>query len=199
VGLIVTAGGLTAARAAFQYATKPFISLFGGTTVDFPGTIRNNFYGGVFLDTVNHNDNRVRHLNGLGHQSANICLLINPDSKLASTEKQKWQTANPVRGKIFEARDLQGIADAFAEFLKTGPGFTLTAMVVSSDPYFQDNKGFLIDQTSISNLRKRCGSSPSTGPPHLVRPKTCHRILYIRSKGSGGDYEWNAIDAYHRG
>jgi len=178
VGLIVTVGGVTAARAAKQYATKPFISLFGGTTAEFPGTIRDNFYGGVFLDTVNHNDDRVQHLNGLGHQSAHICLLINPDSKLASVEKPKWQTAaGAARGKIFEARDLQGIAAAFAEFSRTDTTPRLTAMVVSSDPFFQENKDYLIGLANKSKKRV-CYPFQTYENTGGQQPRPHHHTLY---------------------
>jgi hypothetical protein len=179
VGLIVTVGGVTAAIAARQYAKKLFISLLGATTTDFPGTIRGNFYGGVLLDTVSHNDHRVTYLNGLGHQSAHICLLINPDNlKLAAAERQGWlavQTA--VRGKIFEARDQPRITAAFDEFFRTA---SLTAMVVSSDPYFQDNKDFLIDTANNDPSHKKRVCYPfqiygnSAGHP----PSHGHHTLY---------------------
>jgi hypothetical protein len=70
VGLIVTVGGAAPARIAWQTTKKPFISLFGGRTGQFPDHIpKGNFWGGVTLNTYRDNSGRLDHLTGRDHSA----------------------------------------------------------------------------------------------------------------------------------
>jgi len=149
VGLIVTVGGLTTAVPALQHATKPFISLFGGVTTDFPGTITGQFYGGVTLDTLKRNDERVTYLTRPPRNFTpdQICLLTNPDGAITGTEIYAWEHASPGRGGVLKARTEAEILSAFASFKQDK---SLSAMVVSADGLFQDKKDALIKAANDS-------------------------------------------------
>jgi hypothetical protein len=153
VGLIITVGGVAPAVAALHYATKPFLSLVGGTITDFPGTIAGKFCGGLTLETFAHNTERFNHLTGADGKpphhnftASQICLLINPDTACATDEMGLWPS--PPRGKIFTARNDTEIAQAFTYFQQDN---TLRAMVISADPFLQDHKDVLIAAANASN------------------------------------------------
>jgi hypothetical protein len=138
IGLIVTVGGVTTARAALNaQLTKPFISLIGDAIPDFPGTIRDWFYGGINLENFRRNPKRVARLGERGFVPNEICLLCNPNSATTPLETDEWRNAKPSRGDIFSAENLQEIDDAFTKFTQAG---TLRAMIISSDGFFQDSK-----------------------------------------------------------
>jgi hypothetical protein len=149
VGLIVTVGGLASAIAAYLYSTKPFLSIFGGTTTEFPGnSAAGKFYGGVNLQTFPNNAERVGHLHDdLGYQPEQIALLLNPDAAMYKHEKKEWNdSAN--RGTIYEANDLLGMTTAFSNFTNN---LNENAMIISPDSFFQDNKGALLELAKASN------------------------------------------------
>ena len=150
VGLIVTVGGVASALAALRWAAKPFISLIGDTTPNFPGTIEKNFFGGVNLKTFRNNDDRFDRLIKPPHGLApsEICLLSNPRSGYAKIEAGLWPS--PPRGPILSASSLAEITQAFTRF---GQDSTLRAMIVSADGFFQDNKDFLIHEANGSGKR----------------------------------------------
>src|SRR5262249_8733654 len=148
VGLIVTVGGNKSAQSALQFASKPFVSLIGGVTSGFPGTIAGNFYGGVNLDTAARNDIRFNNLTGYhGLRPNEICLLSNPSGLIASIETTQWRQHSD-RGRILSASNDVEIKQRFAEFQTDS---VLRAMIVSADPFFQDHKDALIDEANKSN------------------------------------------------
>jgi hypothetical protein len=148
VGLIVTVGGLATAIAAYLYSQKPFLSIVGGTTTEFPGNSEGNFYGGVDLQTFPNNPKRVDHLTtDLKYKPDQIALLLNPDAAMYKYEKNEWNdSSHEKRGTIYEARDLLGIKTAFYKF-KNG---NEKALIISPDSFFQDNKGALIEWAKAS-------------------------------------------------
>jgi hypothetical protein len=150
VGLIVTVGGTISAESALQFASKPFVSLIGGTTSGFPGTIAANFYGGVTLDTATRNDIRFSNLIGSRHnfRPSEICLLSNPTGVIAPTETSQWSQHKDNRGRILKASNDAEIMQRFAEFRQDQ---TLRAMIVSADPFFQDHKDVLISEANNSS------------------------------------------------
>ncbi len=135
VGLIVTVGGLTTAVAALNYSpnlTKPFVSLIGDTIPEFPGTIKDWFFGGMNLENFRRNPDRISRLADRGFQPGQICLLCNPKSATTPYETREWGG-----GRIYYAENLAQIQDAFTLFQRDG---TLGAMIISSDGFFQDSK-----------------------------------------------------------
>ena len=141
VGLIVTVGGLTTAVAALNYSpnlTKPFVSLIGDTIPEFPGTIKDWFFGGMNLENFRRNPDRISRLADRGFQPGQICLLCNPKSATTPYETREWGG-----GRIYYAENLAQIQDAFTLFQRDG---TLGAMIISSDGFFQNSK---------TRLRKR--------------------------------------------
>jgi hypothetical protein len=139
IGLIVTVGGTTTAVAAQNNATIPFVSLIGDTTTDFRGNIAGYFYGGINLqNNSSRNGVRVTDLwQFYGIYSSEICLLCNPDANTTKGEKEEWNNALPPRGKIYEATKLVDIGTAFTDFAGKD---NLSAMIISSDGFFQDSK-----------------------------------------------------------
>jgi hypothetical protein len=149
VGLIVTVGGLASAIAALSVSTKPFISLIGGTiTGTFPGTISGHFYGGITLHTFADNNARFTYLNSTKRfNAAQICLLSNPNSSMATVETSLAYWPSPPRGRVLTARNDGEIASAFTDFRNDN---ALQAMIVSADPLFQDDKDNLIGYANNS-------------------------------------------------
>jgi hypothetical protein len=134
--MIVTVGGLKSAIAALNKVNNvPFISLVGGKTADFSGKIIGMFYGGISLETFGHNNDRFAHLKDRGFQHDEICLLINPNSPFQKDEKKGWPGI-----RVFEAKDSQEIKDKINNLDTT----QIKAMVVSADPFFQLNRGILV-------------------------------------------------------
>ncbi len=141
VGLIVTVGGLVSAVSALKYSTKPFLSLIGAKATQFSGAITGQFYGGVNLHTLNDNATRVNYLTTKGFLPGEICLLSNPNSSMAPVETGAAQWPSPPRGRVIQASTDQEILNAFASFQNDA---NLRAMIVSADPFFQDDKENLI-------------------------------------------------------
>jgi hypothetical protein len=146
--LIVTVGGLALAIAALNILKSagdvPFISLVGGKVADtFPGKITKNFWGGVLLNTFGHNDDRVFHLTGDDNMgmhkfpASDICLLVNPHSGCYAEETANWP---PQCGKIYEAGTKDEIKSKLMDFKSSGS----LAIIISADPFFQDNMDTLI-------------------------------------------------------
>jgi hypothetical protein len=142
VGVIVTFGGNVAALAAANYSTVPFLSIFGNFTPQFYTAAQvNNLCGGVNLDTTARNADRFNYLNQeLNIPAKEICLLSNPNSGMAAAEQEQWSALYQA-GRIIPAYDLQTIQGAFVDFENDG---TLTTMIVSADPQFQEFKQQLI-------------------------------------------------------
>jgi hypothetical protein len=150
VGLIVTVGGVTTAQAALSYPqlTKPFVSLIGDIIIpDFPGTIQGRFFGGINLENFRRNSERIARLGARGFAAHEICLLCNPMSATTRLETEEWRNANPPRGDIFDAQNLQKIQEAFTKFKQHD---TLRAMIISSDGFFQDSKDLIKDEAEKS-------------------------------------------------
>jgi len=153
IGLIVTAGGVAPAIVALGEATKPFLSIVGGTISAFPGTITGKFCGGVTLETFVHNAERFNHLTGMdgkpphhNFMPSQISLLVNPDTACVVDEIGLWPS--PPRGRIFKARNENELLQAFAEFREDN---TLGAIIVTADPFFQDHKETIIPVANASN------------------------------------------------
>jgi hypothetical protein len=144
VGVIVTVGGVASAIAAKNNATKPFLSVFGATP-DFDGTVTGWFWGGINLDTIQHNPERLDHLCRKLHITPQqVCLLSNPDHVI-------WRRAEVAAwtgGRIIDARDPSTFANAFSNFNQDG---NLQAMIVSGAPSFQAHKDELITEANQSN------------------------------------------------
>ena len=133
VDLIVTVGGVASAIAAKNNASKPFMSVFGATP-EFDGTVTGNFWGGINLATIEHNQERLDYLCGkLKIKPQQVCLLTNPDHvHWKGAEVAKW-----TGGAVIDARDPPTFGKAFRDFDQDG---NLQAMIVSGAPSFQDHK-----------------------------------------------------------
>jgi hypothetical protein len=139
VKVIVTVGGNVSALAAAKYSTKPFLSIFGNLTPEIytSGFLR----GGINLDTAARNAERFNHLTqDLGIPANQVCLLSHRDSAMAAAEQDQW-TQIFHAGRILVAHDVQTIKNAFQDFEDDG---TLTTMIISADPFFQNVKQDII-------------------------------------------------------
>jgi hypothetical protein len=153
---VVTVGGLAAAIAACAYGNanagaKPFLSLVGGTSADFPGTAPPaSFQGGVSLESFSHNGDRLDHLTGRDGRGAHqlqdqdIALLINPDSAVGTAEQLRWPSDG---GVIYTARSQTEIQTAFNTFASSHH----KAVIISADPFFTQNMEYLIQQANPKN------------------------------------------------
>ena len=168
VGLIVTVGGVEAAYAALVTVAKPFISIFGGTTTNFPGTIAGNFYGGVNLQTFAGNAQRITYLNtAYGFAPNQICLLANP----SSSEVFAQETAMWTGGVIYQAANQLQIRSTLHTFATTAGQ---QAIIISADPFYQDHKEFLIYHANKTKKRvcyplevyKNVGGTPPASDRH---------------------------------
>jgi len=144
--VIATTGGLVAYQAALSApATKPFVSL----AAELPAPT-GLFKGGVSLESYQSNKDRIGILTGLsfGFGLANIGLFYNPNSAMNPQELSNWSnlvgTANQAfPGGVNSSGDND--ANAYAtDFGLTKIPATITALVISGDPFFQDTRAKLI-------------------------------------------------------
>jgi hypothetical protein len=141
IKVIITFGGNVAGLAAAKFSTKRFLCAIGNSTAEFfSGTAADLLRGGINFDTAARNADRFNYLNQeLQIPASQICLLSNPNSAMASAEQDQWSIFQA--GRIFVAHDLATIASTFNDFENDG---TLTTMIVSADPFFQQHKQDLI-------------------------------------------------------
>jgi hypothetical protein len=164
IGLIITVGGSITYEAADSFATKPFLSLVGVT----PATPGTKCFGGVTLQSYQSNPLRIGHLEGKGYAKAQIGLFHNPNSAMASAEKAAWTGATPLPGGVNSSGD-NDFTTYPADFAKLPS--SVTAVVISADPYFQETKDALVDAANTSGqyicypLQDYGGASPK--PTHL--------------------------------
>jgi hypothetical protein len=144
--LIVTVGGFVTFVAANSYVTatsqKKFISLVGGTMpVD---SWSSRLYGGVSLGSIALNMNRIIYLvNNKNQTMANIALLQNLNSQMRTQEHSNWTTlgSGPV---VFGGNNASGANyNTFSTDFTNLPS-SVTAVIISADPFFQDSKQQLI-------------------------------------------------------
>jgi hypothetical protein len=138
VGLIVTTGGNIAYRAAVDARLKatPFVSLVG----EVPSRRLDNSYGGVALQSWLANDARISFMIGKGFHASEIGLFCNRRSAMHGDETALWH------GSEYYCTGGGGNNDptAFTNEFKSIDD-SVTALVISADPFFQDNKVTLIN------------------------------------------------------
>jgi hypothetical protein len=144
--LIVTAGGLVAFGAADQAASIHFVSLTGAE----PSPSSSLFRGGVSLESVNSNSDRISLILGLGKgfTIGQIGLLCNANSAMNNDEIQDWRfgTGTSDNSQIFTAGNdtsKNNTASTYASDLSAIPN-GIKALVISADPFFQDTMDLLI-------------------------------------------------------
>ncbi len=132
VDLIVTMGGFIAYEAASSNVQqKVFISIVGGGPLPNPPS--GFFFGGINLETLRHIPDRIDFLkNKLSIASSQICFVYNPNSRLAGLEVVAWRRAGG--GRIFPTNDSSVYT---ARFNTIANDSTISAVVVSADPYFR--------------------------------------------------------------
>jgi hypothetical protein len=135
VGLIVTTGGNIAYRAAVdaRLKTTPFVSLVG----EVPSRRLDNSYGGVALQSWLANDARINFMAGKGFKASEIGLFCNRRSAMHSDETTLWHGSeyyctggggnNNPDPAVF-TNEFKSVDDS------------VKALVISADPFFQDNK-----------------------------------------------------------
>lgn len=138
VGLIVTTGGNIAYRAAVDANLQtPFVSLVG----EAPGRRPDNFCGGVALQSWQANDARLSYMLQVGgYHASNVGLFCNRRSAMHSDEMALWHGSEYYstggggnnNSTVF-AKELNAVDDS------------IKALIISADPFFQDNKVALID------------------------------------------------------
>jgi hypothetical protein len=185
--VIVTFGGNVVASAMAQNNPQnvPFFSVLGNLTPDLAGA--RLLSGGVNLDTVARNAARFNHLtNDLKIPASQIAFLSNPGSAMYLAEQAQWAALNP-GGAFYQFNPLslvppiatvqQGFDNVFQTFARNGGA---TAMLVSADPAFQDNKDALIAAANNANkmvcyplqtYNNNSGTLPATGRFAMHGPK----------------------------
>ena len=138
VGLIVTTGGNIAYRAAVDARLKatPFVSLVG----EVPARRLDNSFGGVALQSWLANDARINFMIGKGFHASEIGLFCNRRSAMHGDESTLWH------GSEYYCTGGGGNNNpaVFANELDTVDD-SIKALVISADPFFQDNKVALIN------------------------------------------------------
>jgi hypothetical protein len=154
--LIVTCGGSIAYEAAASNAnTVPFVSLVGVAPTRPPALFR----GGVSLDSFSANRERLSLLmnaspalpGNLTFARDKIGLFCNRNSAMHQLEWDNW---NPLVGKpignndqvIFGGNDAQGnnSSTVYDTNFAQATNKSLTALIISADPFFQDTKADLV-------------------------------------------------------
>jgi hypothetical protein len=143
--LVVTAGGsvaFRAAKAALTAANTRFVSLLG---VEPAANELGNCFGGVTLDSVKMNSDRVDYLvNKAGRTRSGIGLFCNRKSAMNPAEVSNWGTLG-ANSKIAYGGNAAGKNNASTfpnDF--TAIHSSVATVVVSADPFFQDQKDKLI-------------------------------------------------------
>jgi hypothetical protein len=137
-GLIVTTGGNIAYRAAVDARLQqtPFISLLG----DVPARGLANFYGGVALQSWLANDARINFMVGKGYHAAEIGLFCNRRSAIHADEITLWHGSEYYSTGGGNNNDPTAFANEFGAV-----DDSIKALIISADPFFQDNKVLLIN------------------------------------------------------
>jgi hypothetical protein len=181
VSVIVTVGGSIGYVAANKYAKKSFVSLLGGT----PPSPGSKFCGGVSLESYIGNANRIQYLQGKGYAPNQICLFCNKNSAMHGAETGNWPAATPVTG----GNDSAGYNDS--NTYKTDFGkipASVTAVVISADPYFQQTKADLIAAANSSgkyicyplqDFKNSGGTPPAAGRATLYGPALKDAYTYL--------------------
>jgi len=153
---------VTGGRAAFdailgEADNPPFVCLIGETP-DFSNL--GNCAGGISLNTWQSNGAKLDYLTGkLSCARSQVGLYYNPNSGVSGHEVQYWNNVlNPPVGGVSSARPFSGAggigtatptnnpAGFATDFNPAGTLFQgLRAIIISADPFFQDNKDTLID------------------------------------------------------
>lgn len=145
--LLVTVGGTVAYEAAAAANVTEFLSLVGNTPVAPP----DGFWGGVSLECIASNADRIDYLVAKGIPKDQIFLFCNPNSAMNQDETDLWKslTTTTAPFQIFPGgvNPSTGTNDASvygANFTDIGSNASIRAIVVSADPFFQDTKEKLI-------------------------------------------------------
>ena len=190
---IITFGGNVAASTMAQYnpGNIPFFSVFGNLTADLAGA--RYLSGGVNLDTIARNADRFNHLtNDLNIPPSQIAFLSNPGSAMYYVEQAQWAALNP-GGPFYQFNPLsfsppimsvqQGFDNIFQNFARNSGA---SAILVSADPAFQNNKSALIASANNSNkmvcyplqtYNNNSGTLPAAGRVAIHGTKTRKSVL----------------------
>jgi hypothetical protein len=140
--LVATAGGSITFEAAKEVLTQArFVSLVG----TMPNSLGACF-GGVTMDCIGMNPDRVDYLEGQGHDRAGIGLFCNKKSAMNLAEVAEWGRIPGVSRIIsYGGNNLAGKNDPNvyrSNFDEIDP--SVTALIISADPFFQKTKNKLI-------------------------------------------------------
>jgi hypothetical protein len=131
VTLIAAAGGIVSELPATAQPQKDTISLVGGTiagSVNPGGRFRRR----LSLESVASNPQRIAHLARTFHIQPNqICLLANPNSKMAASERGPFAT---VRSADIKATSTP--AEITSQYTNAFANLSTRAVIVSADPWF---------------------------------------------------------------
>jgi hypothetical protein len=150
VQLIVAAGGLVSAHAAWKKSTKPFIVLIG-TTPNFAIGSNSNYRGGVNLDIIAKNTDRNAALCKMPGVTdpKKICLIWNARSKMGKHERSAWATNGwPLDQQVTTNSDA-AISAAFTQAKQANA----QGIVISGDPYFTSRMNTLVAAANSSGLK----------------------------------------------
>ena len=143
--LLVTLGGSVAYEAAKEANVTEFISLIGNV----PRPPAPLFWGGVSLECIVSNKDRLQYLTEQKHiDITNIFLFYNRNSEMNAAELSNWSDLTNPNTQIFAGgTNADGVNDPTvygANFTEIGANSNIRALIVSSDPFFQDSKQNLI-------------------------------------------------------
>lgn len=183
--LIVTAGGNISYLAANAYAQKPFLSLTGAVPT---GSVSSNYRGGVSLESWASNKDRITKLTGKGYSKKELGLFCNNNSAMHTDEAQDWKNqfslAPKDNSQIFSGgNDAAGNNSAMFDFSMVSA--SIKALVISADPFFQDNKDPLIGAAN-----NWITGAPAGTTRHVMYPLLDYRNF-------GGVNTPNANSSYH--
>jgi hypothetical protein len=137
--LIVTIVGNIAYDAAANVSTINFISLLGNRPKSPPSL----FLGGVLLDSIASHHERLAMLKDKGIDSNAICLYYNGNSSMSADELKGW----PKNWRVVKCsgdNDSTLYGKDFPNVIAKFDNPAVSAVVISSDPYFQSTKSDLI-------------------------------------------------------
>jgi hypothetical protein len=145
--LLVTFGGLVTYEAAHLADVTEFVSVVGNE----PSTLHGRCWGGVSLECINSNANRLEYLN-LDKQIpiANIYLFYNENSEMNANydEVNEWNSLVGANTQIVSGgTNANGDNDYTVytqNFQQINGDANIRGIIISSDPYFQDTKQALV-------------------------------------------------------
>jgi hypothetical protein len=155
VTTIATVGGLVSCNEAIINSTKNFVSLIGWLPpAPFPQPVFGYFKGCVTLNSIGDDQTRLNWITAPANwhiAAANVGLLYDPNTTMATQEVANWSTIGGVAAQALPATAGTANPDKFIADFNSFP-VNVTTVIISAAPHFNKHKEQLIHAANRSKL-----------------------------------------------